>query len=147
MCGRDNFQILGPKFVKMGKVKIAGTLIEKSNLAGKEEACPKLYSLKATQITHTTHLNRDSKTMWSRQDISLDLNNLTGNKKTPSIDQGGQHLHHILQDTKLLCFCDFQANKIAHVLPYTGMAAHALKGAALDRVGSGRQCSVEERDQ
>jgi len=55
-------------------------------------------------------------------------------------------MHHISQDTQLLSFCDFQPDKIANMLPHSGMAAQTLKGAALVLVGSGRQCSVEERD-
>ena len=52
-------------------------------------------------------------------------------------EQLRQRIYHISQDTKLLSLCDFQADKIANVLPHSRMAAQALKGAALHRVGSG----------
>ena len=63
-----------------------------------------------------------------------------------SLYKRGHHIHHILQNAKLLLFCHFQPDKVANVLPDSGLAAQALKGAALDRVGSGRQRSTEERD-
>ena len=47
----------------------------------------------------------------------------------------------------MLFFRDFQSKKVTNVLPRSGKAAQALKGAALVFVGSGRQRSEEEHDQ
>ena len=56
------------------------------------------------------------------------------------------HINHTSQDTELLSLCNFPPNKIANVLPHPGMAAQALKGAALHRVVSRWQRSAEERE-
>ena len=62
-----------------------------------------------------------------------------------TLDKGRKHVHHIPQETKLLCLCDFQPNKVANVLPDSRMTAQALKkGAALVLIGSGRQRTEEE---
>ena len=61
--------------------------------------------------------------------------------------EGRQHIHYIPQDTKLLAFRDFQADKVANVLPHAGVATEALEGNAdLFVVGGGRQRSEEEHD-
>jgi len=61
-----------------------------------------------------------------------------------NVNAGGQHTYHVPQDAKVLSFCNFQPNKVSNVLPHTGMAAQALKGAALVFAGSGWQRSEEE---
>ena len=82
-----------------------------------------------------------------RQQDHFTFGSKTVNTTTPSIDEGGQHAHHLMQDAKLLSLCDFQPNIVANMLPHPGMAAQALMGAALVLVGSGRQRSEEKRDQ
>ena len=63
------------------------------------------------------------------------------------IDKERQHHPHILQDAKVLPLSNFQPNKVGNVLPHTGMAAEALRGAAPFRViRSWWKRPAEERD-
>ena len=58
-----------------------------------------------------------------------------------------QHIHHTSQDAEVLPFRNFQPDKVGNVPPDTGMAAQALKDAALGCAGSRRKRSTKEGDQ
>ena len=60
--------------------------------------------------------------------------------------EGRHHINQTSQDAKMLSFRDFEPDKVANVLPDTGMAVQALNGTTLVLVGSGWQRSTQERD-